>query len=228
MATGQAHAEIMRGGCPTLNTTKEQPILMSDRKGHNGITDDGTSTTLNAREKERPIIATKEMDDTAARNPVLQLLRETYGAETVFQWGTAILDGIQQSKILQQGVHESGIPAEAENGEELVNASQICTAKQTKRIVRNLRKYEECGCTSYRRQPTEQLSAELAEIVQELSHESAQASATLLDMWCKGERLGLLQSALHSLQEIRKSAMGERTGGGGAMTSVVRRLTPLE
>ena len=58
MATGQANAEIMRGGCPTLTDNHEQPILMSDRKGHNGITEDGTSTTLNAQEKERPIIGT--------------------------------------------------------------------------------------------------------------------------------------------------------------------------
>lgn len=46
------------GGCPTLTDNHEQPILMSDRKGHNGITDDGTSTTLNAQEKERPVIGT--------------------------------------------------------------------------------------------------------------------------------------------------------------------------
>ena len=58
MATGQANAEIMRGGCPTLNCTAEQPILMSDRKGHNGITTDGKATTLTAEEKDRPIAAT--------------------------------------------------------------------------------------------------------------------------------------------------------------------------
>lgn len=31
---------------------------MSDRKGHNGITQDGTATTLTAQEKERPMIST--------------------------------------------------------------------------------------------------------------------------------------------------------------------------
>ena len=46
------------GGCPTLNASHEQPIMMSDRKGHNGITEDGTSTTLNAQEKERPVVGT--------------------------------------------------------------------------------------------------------------------------------------------------------------------------
>ena len=34
----------------------EEPIMTSDRKGHNGITEDGTATTLNAQEKERPMI----------------------------------------------------------------------------------------------------------------------------------------------------------------------------
>lgn len=32
-----------------------EPIMMSDRKGHNGITDNGISTTLTAQEKDRPI-----------------------------------------------------------------------------------------------------------------------------------------------------------------------------
>lgn len=30
---------------------------MSDRKGHNGVTDDGTATTLTSQEKERPVVA---------------------------------------------------------------------------------------------------------------------------------------------------------------------------
>lgn len=35
----------------------EEPVCMSDRKGRNGITEDGTATTLTAQEKERPAIA---------------------------------------------------------------------------------------------------------------------------------------------------------------------------
>lgn len=33
-----------------------EPIYMSDRKGHNGISEDGTATTLTAQEKERPMV----------------------------------------------------------------------------------------------------------------------------------------------------------------------------
>ena len=32
--------------------------MMSDRKGHNGIAEDGRSTTLTAQEKERPLVGT--------------------------------------------------------------------------------------------------------------------------------------------------------------------------
>lgn len=43
------------GGCPTLNTTHEHPILMSNRKGHFGMAEDN-ATTLTAQEKERPLV----------------------------------------------------------------------------------------------------------------------------------------------------------------------------
>lgn len=35
-----------------------EPSYMSDRKGHNGVTTDGTATTLTAQEKERPLVGT--------------------------------------------------------------------------------------------------------------------------------------------------------------------------
>ena len=56
MESAQANCGIMRGGCPCLNASHEQPIMMSDRKGHNGVTTDGTATTLTAEEKDRPLV----------------------------------------------------------------------------------------------------------------------------------------------------------------------------
>ena len=35
-----------------------EPAMMGDRKGHNGVTTDGTATTLTAQEKERPVAGT--------------------------------------------------------------------------------------------------------------------------------------------------------------------------
>lgn len=37
---------------------EHEPAYMSDRKGHNGMTTDGTATTLTAQEKERPMVGT--------------------------------------------------------------------------------------------------------------------------------------------------------------------------
>lgn len=47
-----AQAILVGGG-----TEIKEPIMMSDRKGHNGITEDGRSTTLTAQDKERPVVA---------------------------------------------------------------------------------------------------------------------------------------------------------------------------
>lgn len=58
MESAQSNAGIMRGGCPTLNASHEQPIMLGSKKQHAGITDDGTATTLTSQEKERPIIGT--------------------------------------------------------------------------------------------------------------------------------------------------------------------------
>lgn len=59
---GPGERRIHAGGCCCLNASHEQPILLSDRKGHNGITTDGTATTLTAQEKERPMISEKGGD----------------------------------------------------------------------------------------------------------------------------------------------------------------------
>ena len=45
------------GGCPTLNTTDEQPILISSAHGHNSISTENVSTSLLPDRKENPIVA---------------------------------------------------------------------------------------------------------------------------------------------------------------------------
>ena len=205
-----------------------EPVAMSDRKGNNGVSEDGTALTLTAQEKERPIVVTKEMNNAIARNQILRVLQEAYGTEEIFKWSLAILERVQQADILQQGVHESRLQGEAENWNKLDDGTLPCASVVAEWILRDLREQSECGCASQGWQPTEQRYEELAEIMSQLPHESTQAAKVLLDMWSKSERIWLLQQALSAVQEIWESAMGERTGGGGAMTSVVRRLTPLE
>ena len=44
------------GGQDNLNESNENTVLMGSHKGHAGISENGVSTTLNAQEKEHPII----------------------------------------------------------------------------------------------------------------------------------------------------------------------------
>ena len=57
--TGECRDHV--GGCPTLNTNHEQPILIGSHKQHGSVTEDGTCTTLTAQEKERPIIGASQV-----------------------------------------------------------------------------------------------------------------------------------------------------------------------
>ena len=225
---GTSKCRDNEGGCPCLNASHEQPIMMSDRKGHNGITQDGTATTLTAQEKERPIVAIGGMiEDAAARNQILRVLQETYGTQAVVEWGIAILDALQQAEILRNGVYESGVSGEAETRNELDDNTLPRPEFAARWIMRSVREQQECGCTPQGREPAEQRTVEPATAMPELSLESAQTAREMFNMWQSGQGLGLLQQALSQIQEIWKSAMEKRTGGD-AMTSVVRRLTPLE
>lgn len=69
IGNGQLHQMSMSEQCNCLDnmhdkqavligggTEVSEPVMMSDRKGHNGIAEDGTATTLTAQDKERPIV----------------------------------------------------------------------------------------------------------------------------------------------------------------------------
>lgn len=171
----------------------------------------------------------KVMNIAASRNPILRVLRETYGAEAVVKWGASELAALQSAEILRTGMPGIGEESCPENRNKLDDAALPRQAAFTKWLLRDLREQQKCGCASQGRKSTEQQSEQLAEIMQKLPHESAQASKSLLDMWRQGEGIWALQQALYSLQEVWKSVVGKRERGGDAMTSaVVRRLTPLE
>lgn len=51
VASDYKDPQVLYGGGEQI-----EPIMMSNSKGHNGMTQDGTSTTLTSQEKERPLI----------------------------------------------------------------------------------------------------------------------------------------------------------------------------
>ena len=193
------------------------------------MTTDGTATTLTAQEKERPMIAIGgELSETTARNPLLRILRNAYGEETIFQWAVAVLDALQQAEVLQQGMYESSVKGETQDGDKLDDHTLPRPEFVAKWMLRDMREHQKRGCTSQGWKPAEQYDGQSSKTLPELPLESTQTPQDLFDMWRSGEGLGLLQQALYQVQKIWKSAMEERERGGDAMNSVVRRLTPLE
>ena len=168
------------------------------------------------------------INNATTQNPILRILSEAYGAQATFQWGIAILGRVQQTEVLQQGVYESGVQSEAETRSKLDDGALPRPELVAEWVLRDMREREECGRASQGLKPAEQQPGQSATTLPELPHESTQAAKHLFDMWSQGKGAWLLRQALSEIQKIRESARGVRTGGGDAMTSVVRRLTPLE
>lgn len=177
-------------------------------------------TVLRLRERER---------DATSRNSILRILSEAYGAQTVFQWCSAILERVQQAEVLQQGLHESGIQIEAKEWDELDDNTLPCSEIVAGWVLRDMRERRECGCASQGWESAEQRFEQSPKIVPELSYQDASSGKALFDMWSKGQGLWLLREALSEIQKIRQSIDCIWTGGDGmnGVSSVVRRLTPL-
>lgn len=220
VGNGQLHNISMAEQANTLDTMHDQQAVLVPETAH------ALHSKANLQFREES--GMEGCEDAIARNKILRILQETYGTEALLKWGIAVLDSLQQADILQQGMHESSISREAKTWGELDDSALPRPKLVAEWIMRDLREQQKCGRSSQRWKSSEQQQREPSETLQKLPYKSSQASKCLLDMWKTGKRLGLLQQALHQIQEIRESALGERSGGGDAVTSVVRRLTPLE
>lgn len=159
----------------------------------------------------------------------MRLLQETYGEEEIFEWGIAILDGIQQADILRQGMHESSFQSQTENRNELDDGSLPRPPIVAEWLLRDMRERKKRGCSPQRRESSEQRFIKFTESLPELPHKNPSVCKEMFNMWKKSEGLWILQQALYQIQEIRESSLGEWKGGDGMndVSTIVRRLTPL-
>lgn len=177
-------------------------------------------------DQQAVMVCTEGVNNAETRNQILRLLQETYGEEKVLKWGIAILERLQQTDILQQGVHESIISEETEKWNELDDCALPCPELVAGWMLRDLWEQQECGCSPQGWGSTEQQFGQFAEGLPKLSQQNSQACKDLFDMWQKGEGLWLLREALSEIQKIWKSLNCQRQSVCGH--SIVRRLTPLE
>ena len=192
----------------------------------------GVSSTLMARDyKSASDLIVGVNNEPAARDQVLQILRETYGTQAVQQWGTGMLELVQQKNLLQQGVHETGVSGEAENRDVLGVYSQVCASDQGTRLLRDLRSSGQNRCTPHRHESAEQRPDEPDSTMQKLSPKAAQDAECLLDMWQAGQGIRLLREALSAFQEIWRpddNGISKVAGRTTQRKYIVRRLTPIE
>ena len=165
-----------------------------------------------------------------SRNPVLQVLWETYGAEAVVEWGTAIMAALQQTSVLRERMPIHGVENKGTQGGVMDDNTLPSPEIAAGWLLRDMREQQECGCASPGWEPAKQLAGQPSTALQKLPYESAQEARHLFDMWQRGEGIWLLQQALHSIQEIRRSDNVSGGKGGDVMngeSTIVRRLTPL-
>lgn len=201
-----------------------QPLVVATMQGIGDYAETGVASSLKQRDyKDATDLVCRIQEDnygTTEGDKVLRLLWKTYGEKEIFQWGIAILERIQSPEVLQSGMYESCIQRETEDGNELDGSSLPCPATVAEWILRDMRKQQECGCSSQRWESSEQFDREPSKTMSELSYESPSSAKEMFDLWRKGEGIGILQQTLHSIQKIRESSVSSRCS--------VRRLTPLE
>jgi len=194
----------------------------------------GVVGALNCMHDQQAIIrwGGGDLIETTEGNEILRFLQKAFGEEEVLQWGTRVLELVQQKEVLRQGVHEGCIQSKAKEWQELDDGTLPCEGLVAYWALRDMWEQQERGCSPQGRKPSEQQLRQFAEIMQKLSHQNTSPGKALFNMWSKGEGIWLLQQTLYSIQKIRKSSLGEWKGGDGMMDvstskTVVRRLTPL-
>ena len=164
------------------------------------------------------------------QDQILRLLLKTYGTQAVVEWGIGSMVSLRPTEVLQPRMYESSVSTEAKNRNGLYGRSLPSKTVVTEWLLRDMRKQQECGCSSQGRQLLEQQFRKLTEVVPELPHKRASCCGQMFNMWQEGKGIWLLQQTLYQIQEIWKSFMGEWEGGDGmkeVSDYVVRRLTPL-
>ncbi len=167
--------------------------------------------------------------ESTTRDSALCLLWKTYGEEKVLQWGSTIMERLQQTEILQQGMYEKRIPSETQNRIIMDDSTLPCTKFIAEWLLRDMWEQQECGCTPQGWESPEQYIEQSAKSMPELPYKNPSSCKEMFDMWGKSEGIWLLQQALYQIQEIRKSVNREWEGGDGMndVSTAVRRLTPL-
>jgi DNA (cytosine-5)-methyltransferase 1 len=158
---------------------------------------------------------------------ILRSLREEIGAEAFTEWGSGILDSLQEKEILQSGVHGQCVCTETQKGEpRLDDGTLSCEESCTAWPLPEVRSGRCERCSPQGRELAEQRTEQPGKVVSELSHKKAQAEEVLLNMRETKQGIRILRKALSEIQEAWRPYDGKTKPTHSHYT--VRRLTPTE
>jgi len=158
---------------------------------------------------------------------ILQTLWKEVGEKAFTEWGFRIFISLHKKKILQQGVHGTGIRCETRQSRYSPMLCEVAFKKiSSKRGLRDLWCKGCEGCSSQRWRCPQQYERKFTTNLQELSQCDTQEKEAMQNMRETTKRITSLQQALHTFQEIWKPIIHEIRNGGNLGVSI-RRLTPV-
>lgn len=170
----------------------------------------------------------KQNDEEKRIREILYILREKIGEKTFCEWSIRGLFCILQTEILRQNVYAEELFENWKTATELEQFTHNGTIDKqfvaTTDSVRDLWGAWKTGCSSYRRQFSEQQFIEFKSFVQKLPHEDTQTKIFMFCLWEAGEGIWILRKALSEIQEIWKPTSDKQ----GAWSYRIRKLTPRE
>ena len=137
-------------------------------------------------------------------------VRQEIGEKAFAEWGLGILDSLQSPEILRSVLHGKELRQAAFSRRWVVCCALGSPFSCAEGAMFSLREASGEGCPPQRREPLEQLCGELGAYLSQLSQPGAQAERFLFDLWQASEGLGVLRQTLSAVQEVRRSAHGQR------------------
>lgn len=139
-------------------------------------------------------------------NQILQLLQRAISSQEDAQWLARELASFQPQKVLQSGMHGSGVQGEVQ-GEPTASTGPLSSQNaETESCLRELRDNGKAPRRSPRRRKSaQQRSGEPDCSLPLLPSEESQQSDCLCDLWRSAQGTRLLQQALDTLSEIWRS-----------------------
>ena len=174
----------------------------------------------------------------ADADQVLRVLREAIDSRDGAERALAVFAPFLQAEVLQPAMLLGGERGSAGDGNGLDDDPSAGQETGASGAVSAVRETQGVGCPPPGPRPHEQRPGEPRANLPLLSHQGAQSSPALLDLWETPEGARLLREALSAIQEVRRSAAVQaesalaadptrRVVERGSGVSHVRRLTPL-